>query len=208
MASQVSLPKLTYEMEEGHILEWLCEEGEEFEVGQPLFVVETDKAAVEVPAEQAGDPAQDTGPRRGDRPGQRSGGLDRCAGRSHTRGKRSLAPGKAPTDQSGQDHHPFPRDPGRPQAERPGWPRLLSPSAWRANLALTWQTCRQPSETSASERRTCRPLPLLKRRGLLPSRHLVANLNSSCSNSRHCGGPWPHTWPRPHRSRSRRLPAR
>ena len=53
MASQVSLPKLTYEMEEGHILEWLCAEGEEFEVGQPLFVAETDKAAVEVPAEEA-----------------------------------------------------------------------------------------------------------------------------------------------------------
>ena len=54
MAFQVSLPKLTYEMEEGHILEWLCEEGEKVVVGQPLFVVETDKAAVEVPAEQAG----------------------------------------------------------------------------------------------------------------------------------------------------------
>jgi pyruvate/2-oxoglutarate dehydrogenase complex dihydrolipoamide acyltransferase (E2) component len=54
MAVQVLLPKLTYEMQEGHILEWLCEEGEACEVGQPLLVVETDKAAVEVPAEQAG----------------------------------------------------------------------------------------------------------------------------------------------------------
>jgi pyruvate dehydrogenase E2 component (dihydrolipoamide acetyltransferase) len=68
MASQVNLPKLTYEMEEGHILEWLCQEGEEVAVGQPLFVVETDKATVEVPAEQAGTllkilvPAGDTVP--------------------------------------------------------------------------------------------------------------------------------------------------
>lgn len=54
MATRVSLPKLTYEMEEGHILEWLFEEGDEVAVGEPLFVVETDKAAVEVPAEQAG----------------------------------------------------------------------------------------------------------------------------------------------------------
>jgi pyruvate dehydrogenase E2 component (dihydrolipoamide acetyltransferase) len=54
MAVQVLLPKLTYEMEEGHILEWLCEEGEVCELGQPLLVVETDKAAVEVPAEHAG----------------------------------------------------------------------------------------------------------------------------------------------------------
>jgi pyruvate dehydrogenase E2 component (dihydrolipoamide acetyltransferase) len=54
LAFQVILPKLTYEMEEGHILEWLCQEGDEVAVGQPLFVVETDKAAVEVPAEIAG----------------------------------------------------------------------------------------------------------------------------------------------------------
>jgi len=54
MASQVSLPKLTYEMEEGHILEWMCKEGDAVAVGQPLFVVETDKAAVEVPAEETG----------------------------------------------------------------------------------------------------------------------------------------------------------
>ncbi len=54
MASQVILPKLTYEMEEGHILEWLCEEGDQVAVGQVLFVVETDKAAVDVPAETDG----------------------------------------------------------------------------------------------------------------------------------------------------------
>lgn len=54
MAYQVIIPKLTNEMQEGRILEWLCSEGEAVSVGQPLFVVETDKAATDVPAEQPG----------------------------------------------------------------------------------------------------------------------------------------------------------
>ena len=54
MASQIILPKLTYEMQEGRILEWLCSEGEAVSKHQPLFVVETDKAAIEVPAEEPG----------------------------------------------------------------------------------------------------------------------------------------------------------
>jgi pyruvate dehydrogenase E2 component (dihydrolipoamide acetyltransferase) len=48
------MPKLTNEMQEGRILEWLCSEGEAVAVGHPLFVVETDKAATEVPSEYAG----------------------------------------------------------------------------------------------------------------------------------------------------------
>ena len=54
MATQVILPKLTYEMEEGRIVEWLCEEGNAVAAGQALFVVETDKASIEVQAEEAG----------------------------------------------------------------------------------------------------------------------------------------------------------
>jgi pyruvate dehydrogenase E2 component (dihydrolipoamide acetyltransferase) len=54
LASQVIMPKLTDQMEEGHVLEWLCSESEAVSVGQPLFVVETDKAAIEVPADQEG----------------------------------------------------------------------------------------------------------------------------------------------------------
>ncbi|MCY3901229.1 MAG: dihydrolipoamide acetyltransferase family protein [Caldilineaceae bacterium] len=54
MATQVILPKLTYEMEEGRIVEWLCEEGNAVDAGQALFVVETDKASIEVQAEEAG----------------------------------------------------------------------------------------------------------------------------------------------------------
>lgn len=54
MASQVILPKLTYEMQDGRIFEWLCAEGQSVSAGQPLFVIETDKATTEVAAEQAG----------------------------------------------------------------------------------------------------------------------------------------------------------
>ncbi len=54
MATQVILPKLTYEMEEGLIVEWLCDEGNAVAAGQALFVVETDKASIEVQAEEAG----------------------------------------------------------------------------------------------------------------------------------------------------------
>lgn len=54
MATQVILPKLTYEMEEGRIVEWLCEEGNAVAAGQAVFVVETDKASIEVLAEEAG----------------------------------------------------------------------------------------------------------------------------------------------------------
>ncbi len=54
MANLVILPKLTYEMLDGRISEWLCKEGQLVTVGEPLFVVETDKAAVEVTADEAG----------------------------------------------------------------------------------------------------------------------------------------------------------
>jgi pyruvate dehydrogenase E2 component (dihydrolipoamide acetyltransferase) len=54
LASQIILPKLTYEMQTGRILEWLCAEGQTLSAGQPLFVVETDKATMEIPADEAG----------------------------------------------------------------------------------------------------------------------------------------------------------
>ncbi len=54
MAFKIILPKLTYEMQTGRILEWLCTEGQTVSAGQPLFVVETDKATTEVPADETG----------------------------------------------------------------------------------------------------------------------------------------------------------
>jgi len=54
VASSVILPKLTYEMQEGRILDWLATEGEPVSPGQVLFTVETDKATAEVLAEERG----------------------------------------------------------------------------------------------------------------------------------------------------------
>ena len=48
MATFVVLPKLGMNQEDGTILEWLVPEGSMVRSGQPLFVIETDKASVEV----------------------------------------------------------------------------------------------------------------------------------------------------------------
>ena len=50
----VLMPNMGNDMEEGTILEWLVAEGNEVNVGDLLFEMETDKAAVEIEAEQAG----------------------------------------------------------------------------------------------------------------------------------------------------------
>ncbi len=54
LAVEIILPKLTYEMQAGRILEWLCLEGQNISMGQALFVVETDKATTEVSSDLAG----------------------------------------------------------------------------------------------------------------------------------------------------------
>ena len=50
MPHQVTMPTLGLTMEEGTITEWLKKEGEQVVKEEPLFVVETDKSAVEVGA--------------------------------------------------------------------------------------------------------------------------------------------------------------
>ena len=50
MPHQVTMPTLGLTMEEGTITEWLKQEGDQVAKEEPLFVVETDKSAVEVPA--------------------------------------------------------------------------------------------------------------------------------------------------------------
>jgi pyruvate dehydrogenase E2 component (dihydrolipoamide acetyltransferase) len=54
MATVIIMPRLTDTMHEGKILEWLKKEGEPVREGEPLLVVETDKAAVEVNASASG----------------------------------------------------------------------------------------------------------------------------------------------------------
>ncbi len=51
---EVQLPKLSTTMEEGTILRWLKREGDPVVKGEPLFEMETDKAAVEVEAPFSG----------------------------------------------------------------------------------------------------------------------------------------------------------
>jgi len=51
---EIQLPKLSTTMEEGTILRWLKQEGEPVVEGEPLFELETDKAAVEVEAPCSG----------------------------------------------------------------------------------------------------------------------------------------------------------
>ncbi|MCC7106295.1 MAG: E3 binding domain-containing protein, partial [Chloroflexi bacterium] len=54
MATDVVMPTLGLTMEEGTILRWLKQEGETVQKDEPLFEVETDKAAMEVPAPASG----------------------------------------------------------------------------------------------------------------------------------------------------------
>lgn len=48
MAEAIQMPKLGQTDNEGTIVSWLLAEGDEVELGQPLLIVETDKAEVEV----------------------------------------------------------------------------------------------------------------------------------------------------------------
>src|SRR6187455_2400599 len=54
MPHQVTMPILGLTMEEGTITEWLKQEGDTVSKEEPLFVVETDKSAVEVGAPASG----------------------------------------------------------------------------------------------------------------------------------------------------------
>src|SRR5215210_868361 len=52
--TDVIMPTLGLTMEEGTITEWLKQEGDAVNKDEPLFVVETDKAAMEVPSPASG----------------------------------------------------------------------------------------------------------------------------------------------------------
>ncbi len=54
MATVIFMPRFTDTMHQGKILEWLKREGDPVQEGTPLFLVETDKAAVEVCASASG----------------------------------------------------------------------------------------------------------------------------------------------------------
>jgi len=54
MAIQIQLPRLGWSMEEGKFLDWLKQDGDLVKEGEPLFTLESDKAAQEVEALEAG----------------------------------------------------------------------------------------------------------------------------------------------------------
>jgi pyruvate/2-oxoglutarate dehydrogenase complex dihydrolipoamide acyltransferase (E2) component len=54
MASRLKIPKLGMSMNEATILQWLVEDGDTVAVGQPLYVLETDKTETEVESPVAG----------------------------------------------------------------------------------------------------------------------------------------------------------
>jgi len=54
VATEILLPRLTDTMHQGMISYWYKKEGDTVQEGEPLFVLETDKASVEVPASASG----------------------------------------------------------------------------------------------------------------------------------------------------------
>ena len=54
MASRLKIPKLGMSMNEATIVEWLVADGDAVQVGQPLYLLETDKTENEVPSPVAG----------------------------------------------------------------------------------------------------------------------------------------------------------
>jgi pyruvate dehydrogenase E2 component (dihydrolipoamide acetyltransferase) len=54
MRIEVTMPNLGYDMEEGKLVSWLKEVGEEVGRGEPLAEIETDKTTVEMESLAAG----------------------------------------------------------------------------------------------------------------------------------------------------------
>ncbi|HCX64188.1 MAG TPA: dihydrolipoyl dehydrogenase, partial [Eubacteriaceae bacterium] len=54
MASEIIMPKAGMDMEEGTIVKWLVEEGEQVDTGDPILEIITDKVNMEVEAEESG----------------------------------------------------------------------------------------------------------------------------------------------------------
>jgi pyruvate dehydrogenase E2 component (dihydrolipoamide acetyltransferase) len=54
MQTDVTMPSLGYDMEEGKIVSWLKHVGDKVERGEPIAEIETDKTTVEMEAMTAG----------------------------------------------------------------------------------------------------------------------------------------------------------
>jgi len=58
MSTTLTIPKLQMSTTEGTLAEWLVEDGELVEEGQPIYSLETDKAVQEIEAPESGRLAQ------------------------------------------------------------------------------------------------------------------------------------------------------
>jgi len=54
MSISITIPRLEMAMEEGGLAEWLVADGAQVNEGDPIYVLETDKAAQEVAAPASG----------------------------------------------------------------------------------------------------------------------------------------------------------
>ena len=54
MATEILLPKLGFDMNEGILTEWLATDGSQITEGQPLYAVESDKSNNEIEAPASG----------------------------------------------------------------------------------------------------------------------------------------------------------
>ncbi len=54
MKSEVIMPKVDMDQENGTLVEWLKQEGDTVKKGEPLFVILTAKATIEIEAEESG----------------------------------------------------------------------------------------------------------------------------------------------------------
>ena len=75
MATELTMPQMGYDMQEGTVLRWLKGEGDAVANGEPIAEIETDKAVVEFESYADGVIA----------PHNRSRGNDRAGGRANRR---------------------------------------------------------------------------------------------------------------------------
>jgi pyruvate/2-oxoglutarate dehydrogenase complex dihydrolipoamide acyltransferase (E2) component len=54
MATEILLPKLGFDMNEGILTEWLAADGSQVSEGQPLYSIESDKSNNEIEAPASG----------------------------------------------------------------------------------------------------------------------------------------------------------
>jgi len=54
MSTEISLPKIGFSMIEGQLNEWLVADGDEVSEGQPIYLLESEKAVQEVEAPASG----------------------------------------------------------------------------------------------------------------------------------------------------------